>query len=715
MLRVSRLMTKSQRLFFAALPLAVLLACGTATQTGSRTTTALRVPVPERVDDSNGPDLLRAFHSLPADDPSRIVLRDALLVWLSAGSEAIVERGDAEALALHLARLSDLLHPSELERGEVPEIFEAAARALVARAERLGQEGKVIGALRLLRARRPNDEALGREYELVTSWGREARTQLPTAFERYTQLIDEWDEASRIAPAPEVLATLAQLHVERRDTVLEGFQQGPEAMLRLGPLSAQVLRLAPLDVAAVYLRHGLVGEALAHLQRMGDRGETVAQLVGALEAMQGSDARAADAMIELGEVYREARPSTTTGICRHGQTRFPEDVRFPVCLARLAVESDDAAEALAYYGDALDVDPSQRDLYDEALAAIDDLLEGDVFASDASTARSLADRALHILDERARRFPRAEPPVARARIELLVGTAEMHSGHPERAVERLESSLRAQESPEALLQLALLRLRTGAADEAARLYRRALDLTPNTTPIEALRRATILQSLGDAFAASGNADQASRMWRQALTIWDELAPSMDEPAMLGELHARRGILLDQLDRHADAVLAFRAALSAAPQARELYATVLSHLVASSTPDLAFAQEIFRAAQRQLALEPQWRVYFALWVKVVAARVGQPVGNDVVEVLRAQTTTPGWPAKLAAFGTGQLQYAELAGAANGVGERTEALFYEGARRLGEGDAAGARSLFEEVIALHMVGFYEHAMAQQLLQR
>ncbi|MCB9602218.1 MAG: tetratricopeptide repeat protein [Sandaracinus sp.] len=708
-------MPKSLRLLLAALPLAVLIACGTASRNGNGTTTALRVPVPDRVDDTNGPDLLRAFHTLPPNDPSRLALRDALLTWRAQSTAAIVETGDADALAAHLIALSDLVHPSELERGEVPELFEAAARALVARAERLGQEGKVIGALRLLRARHANDGALEQEYGLVTSWGRDARSQLPTAFERYTQLIDEWDEASRIAPAPEVLQALAQLHVERRDTVLEGFQQGPEAMLQVGPLSAQVLRLAPLDVAAVYLRHGLVEEALAHLQRMGDRGETVGQLIAALEAMRNVNTRGADATIELSEVYREARPAAARGMCRFGQSRFPEDPRFPVCLARLAVQDGDAAMALAYYGDALDVDPSSRDLYDEALAAIDDLLEGDLFASDASVARSLADRALHILDERARRFPQAEPPVARARIELLVGTAEMHSGHPQQAVERFESSLRAAESPEALLQLALLRLRTGEAEEAARLYRRALDLTPNTTPIEALRRATILQSLGDAFAASGNADQAGRMWRQSLATWDELAPAMQEPAMIAELQMRRGVLLDQMARHDEAVTAFRSALAAAPQARELYATLLSHLVASPTPDLVFAQEVFREAQRQTTLEPQWRVYFALWVKVVAARAGQPVGSDVVDVLRAQSSTTGWSGKLAAFGTGAIRYDELAGAAEGTGERTEALFYEAARRLAEGDSAGANDLFREVVGNGMVGFYEHAMAQQLLRR
>lgn len=706
-------MTKSQRASLAALPLVVLLACGTATRGGGPTTTALQVQVPAQVDGSTGPDLMRAYHALPPGDASRIPLRDALLSWRAGDGAASVEGGDAEALASHLRELSDLLHPEDFERGELPEEFEAAARALVAQAERLGQEGRVIGALRLLRARHPSDEALEREYALVTSWGREARANLPTAFERYSQLIDEWDEASRIAPAPEVLGVLAQLHVDRRDTVLEGFQQGAQEMLRLGPVSAQVLRLAPLDVVAVYLRHGLVEEALAHLRRMGDRGDTLSQLVVALEAMRDGGSRGADATLELSEVYREARPEAARGMCRFGQRRFVDDPRFPICLARLAVAEGDAESALAFYGDSLEAEPGARELYDEALAAIDDLLEGDLFARDVSIARRLADRALRILDERARRFTQAEPPDARARIELLVGTAEMHAGHPEQATARFESSLAAQESPEALLQLALLKLRTGQAAEATRLYRRALDLTPNTTPIEALRRATILQSLGDAFSVSGNPDQASRMWRQALATWDELAPAMTEPSMVAELQTRRGMLLDHLARHDDALAAFRAALGAAPQARELYATLLSHLVASPTPDLVFAEEVFREAQRQTTLELQWRVYFALWVKVVAARVGQPAGADVVEVLRAQVNAAGWPGKLAAFGMGSLAYEQLVGAANGVGEQTEALFYEGARRLGVGDAEGARGLFREVIGLGMVGFYEHAMAQRLL--
>ena len=47
------------------------------------------------------------------------------------------------------------------------------------------------------------------------------------------------------------------------------------------------------------------------------------------------------------------------------------------------------------------------------------------------------------------------------------------------------------------------------------------------------------------------------------------------------------------------------------------------------------------------------------------------------------------------------------------ETLEAAFYEGTRRLGAGDVAGARELFQSVLESGMVSFYEYAMAQELL--
>ena len=69
-------------------------------------------------------------------------------------------------------------------------------------------------------------------------------------------------------------------------------------------------------------------------------------------------------------------------------------------------------------------------------------------------------------------------------------------------------------------------------------------------------------------------------------------------------------------------------------------------------------------------------------------------------------------RLARFGAGKLDYEKLTDEASGAGQRTEADFYEGARRLGLGDQAGARAMFEKVLQSQMVNFYEFAMAQEL---
>ncbi|HEX6241626.1 MAG TPA: hypothetical protein VFZ61_12050, partial [Polyangiales bacterium] len=73
----------------------------------------------------------------------------------------------------------------------------------------------------------------------------------------------------------------------------------------------------------------------------------------------------------------------------------------------------------------------------------------------------------------------------------------------------------------------------------------------------------------------------------------------------------------------------------------------------------------------------------------------------------------WWGHLARFGAGQIDYAALIKLAKTRGERTEADFYEAARRITAGDLAGARSLLQKVLDSMMVGFYEFQMAQELM--
>ena len=679
--------------------------------------------VPERIDASNAADQLRIYHSLARDSSARGPLRRVLVAYLDDEAGQVVASGDVERIAAHTMTLIDLCTPEDLDQGDVPTSLRPLAQALVERGERLGQEGRVLAGLRILRALEEDDAARARleaSYAEVASWGNDARALLPTGFERYSELIQVWDTHARLAPAPEVLQTLAQLHVERRDAIVEAFREGAQMMLRMGPLTGQVMRLAPLDVAAVYLRHGDLASAITHVRAMGDGGETEGRLLRVLERARGDDEAAADALVELGEAYREVRPATGRGICREGARRFPEDARFPTCLARIASEASELDAAVGYYAHAIDLAPDVRGLYDEALLRLDSFLGGGIDAQDTTRARALARRAESLLAARTERWPNAAPPVPAGRIQLLVGTVEMHAGNPEEAQRHLRASLSNSETPDALLQLGRLEEQTGSASEAVRHYRRALDLTPNTSPLDTMRRAQILESLGDAFTADGNADQSRRMYQQALEAWERVAPELagaeDASGALARLQLRQGVLRDRLGDHTAAVGSFRQAMRTAPQMREIYATILAHLAAVAEPDPAFADEVFTLSQNQLTLAVEWKVYFALWVRLIAARAGTADPATVADagtVLRTHADGSGWSSKLAAFSLGQLPYAELLQAASGVGEETEAHFYEGARRLERGDVQGARELFQRVLATHMVSFYEFTMARQLL--
>jgi lipoprotein NlpI len=90
-----------------------------------------------------------------------------------------------------------------------------------------------------------------------------------------------------------------------------------------------------------------------------------------------------------------------------------------------------------------------------------------------------------------------------------------------------------------------------------------------------------------------------------------------------------------------------------------------------------------------------------------------VPADVTDVLQQHQKGAAWWSKLARFGAGALAYDALLEEATTLGERAEAHFYEGARRLSVQDAPGAQALFTQVLQTQMVSFFEYSMAQELL--
>ena len=511
-----------------------------------------------------------------------------------------------------------------------------------------------------------------------------------------------------MTPAPEVLDTLAGLHIAGRDAVSA---ETVENRHRLGIGGERQLRLAPLNVAAVYLTHGDIRSAITKVESMGPGGELQLRLLDLMRTARSSDEAGAAATYELVEGYRLARPDVAAGLCRSALIRFPQDYRFPTCMARIAADSEQFADATAWWVIAIEVEPEMIELYDEALGQLDEFIKTRLEDPHPERSSALARGAETILAERQKRWPDSKPPIAPNELEFLIGMLEMNAGHAAEAQQRFEKSIEKDPDPGALTQLGLLLERTGHPKEAEQQYRRALALAPSASLANDLQRADILENLGNTARAQGRAKEMTSRYRVALQAWNEARDQVEGPtAAIVEM--RRGVLLDHLRRHDEAVDAFENAMSHAPQWRDVYASILSHLV-SAPPDFEFASSVWRRSQLHLTLPPEWKVYFTLWIQLIAARADQPPVEEHAQLLRRLGGGSNWWGKLASFGAGDLDYAGLISVASSLGEETEALYYEGSRLFIAGERQAARDQFQRVLDTNMVSFFEYEMARKLL--
>jgi hypothetical protein len=129
--------------------------------------------------------------------------------------------------------------------------------------------------------------------------------------------------------------------------------------------------------------------------------------------------------------------------------------------------------------------------------------------------------------------------------------------------------------------------------------------------------------------------------------------------------------------------------------------------------LELASSVWRRSQLQLTLPPEWKVYFTLWIQLIAARADQPPMQEHSDLLRRLGQNSNWWGKLASFGAGDLDYQDLLSVATSLGEETEALYYEATRLFIAGDRKSANDQFQRVLDTKMVSFYEYEMARRLL--
>jgi tetratricopeptide (TPR) repeat protein len=703
--------------------LVLVTACGSSQGSGST------MPLERRtVDDESYGEVRRLYLVLDESDPIRTGVRDRLVDHIARRSDALIAAGDYEGVVEQLADMTSLLSPRDLAAGgSVPAAIQPLARFLVDAGSRRGDEPRVLAALLLLIRSAGTDTERQAEYDRVAAWGHDARigeqgetVSFEHLFEGAASILDVWQEHARLCPAPEVLEHLSGLFVELTNafnggTDVEGFapRLSPSSMEEL-QFVASLLQRTPLEVAAVWLSHGDLDAARAHLSSMGDRTGTEWRVRRVVETALQTDGEGAEALYELAVGYADARTDVATALCRRGVRVHPSDARFPLCLARLTTSSGQIAEGTAWYRESVRLAPDERHVYDEALTQLSHALEVSAFDDSASVGqmRQVGRDAEAILAERVRRWPSEPTEVTLHGLRFSVGRAEMAAGNLDEARASLRASLADTPTIGALEELASISMRTGDAANAVQLLDQAMGRLTQQGRDGQLERAAILEALGDAHRLAGNTADAQSSYRDALEIYRPLSDTEDE-SQAAVVHVRLGTLVRRLGERPASDREYRLAMQSSPGWREPFAEILAHLVIDG-PDRVLADETFRAARMGSHLADEWKVYFALWVQLIAYLADQGTSDEAEQLLREQAAGTGWHARLAAIGAGTTSYEQALAAASSAGQRCEAHFYSGAHALAHGDRATARTAFQAALATNMVSYFEYVMAEELLR-
>lgn len=691
--------------------------CGASALRGRANTAAgfAKLQLPRRVGPGNYRPLRQVYEALEPDHPQRPALRAKLRRYLLAQVHQYLERDD-ESSAEQAFFAATTLYPPEVVYSRPPkdEKLYRTAEQLVERFSPRGDAVRVLPALCVQISLKPKDPALKRKFRTIVRWMGDRTQALDGRATRGHHIKVALERTLHVWPSKFVLEQLHRVRLSRLMTLARLGGLSSRLMKRSSHHSRRMLyrhlfarlpmpRMAGYHVARMWLWVNRPKEALARLKKLSltEHDFTLQRLLERVVEPSAS----ADDFIRLAEEFDERHADVALSICRRAARRFPNDARLQACTGRLASQTQNVLLSIKSYERAVNLEPKTR-RYAERLAEqfrnrILELAEAEQL-----------DRAKKLLGhlERFHRIARrrlGKPlRVSLAPVYYAVGQAQFHAGKTGRAERSLRRSLAAGATPQVLLQLAVIRIKSGKPAKAQLLLRQAEGLLPADPRQRTLLRARLEQLRARSFALEGDSDKSTAADERALEALGLLLKFKIAPARAAEIQLHRAQSLYALQRKSAALDALERAIDAAPHRKKTYADVVAMLATHG--HLPEALDAYHRALGRPEVGEYLKAYLSFWIIGLSRRANLRPDPLAIEFLR-KLSGPRWYHRLAKLVLGTATFDELAREAKDAARRAELYFYQAERLLARGDVARAKDLWRKVVDTKMMAFFEYDMA------
>lgn len=592
-----------------------------------------------------------------------------------------------------------------------------------------GDEGR---ALALTSIKRPlvakgsaAEKELDAHLEALKRWRNDTRSDAAMA-----ELAVEHRQAvarALLEPSEDRIATATTAvarWIERAVAINVAFQETRQLPERDEAIEAfRALRSGAYVMAALYLRHGRVAEALQAIETTTAsrvvRPDFFARLRAAAEGGRAEDLRMlAREYSEIGRAQDEDESpldpevlaSALWGIGLEAFRLDPSSLAVAHLLAAQLVVHEMPEVAPLVLADALGVSPAPATL-NGALEVVAEALGREEQSPDVATARRIFAASVRLLALADQPGYQGLLRTSAAKLRAQMASLELRAGNATAARELMTAALRAEPTISGLGTLGTLERQLGDTAAARMTADRSYLLAPRGLPdLDAAQSRLLTFELE---RDAGNETAANR------ALDDALAIALDARRLGGAnvFGLRAELLLARiLDGYGERDRAARA-LGRALELADVHRTMLPHTMLAAIGRAVALRDV-SSARAALGLglkadtDRESLVYGALWLGLLERQLGETTDGKVDRILADAVNAEGWTARLARWYRGGISDAELAAAARNHSEAVEAEFYA-ALRAWASQSPESLARLKHVASDPLIDLYEVRLARDLL--